>query len=63
VSSIFAQVWLGHKTNKEGSHSSNYTSLLVNTMDIDQKSNNVYNINDNLPEMRDLKAKRISFSS
>ena len=31
-------------------------------MDIDQKPDNVYDINNDLPEMRDLKAERISFS-
>ena len=70
MSSAFAQVRLRHKTNKEGSHPSNHTLLSVDAMDIDssssappQKFDDVYDINDDSPEMRDLEAERISFSS
>jgi hypothetical protein len=69
VSSVFAQVQSGHKIN-EGSHPLNHTLLSVDAMDIDssssappQKFGDVYDINDDSPEMRDLEAERISFSS
>ena len=68
MSSAFAQVQSGHKTN-EGSHSLNHTLLSVDVMDIDSSSSappqkfDIYDINDDSPEMRDLEAERISFSS
>ena len=69
VSSAFAQARLGHKANEEGSHPFNHTLLSVDAMDIDsslsappQKFDD-YNINDDSPEMQDLEAERISFSS
>ena len=69
MSSAFAQVRSGHKTN-EGSHPLKHTLLPVDAMDIDssssappQKCDDVYDINDDSPEMQDLEAERISFSS
>ena len=67
MSSAFAQVRLGRETN-EDSHSSNHTLLSVDAMDIDSSNAppqkfDVYDINNDSPEMRDLEAERISFSS
>ena len=68
LSSAFAQVRPGRRANEEGSHPLNHTLLPV-AMDIDsslsappQKFDNVYNINDNSPEMQDLETE-LSFSS
>lgn len=67
MSSAFAQVRLGHNTN-EDFHSSNHTLLSADAMDIDsssappQKFDDVYDINGDSPEMRDLEAEGISFS-
>jgi hypothetical protein len=68
VSSAFAQVRPGHKTNKEDSHPLNYTLPSVDAMDIDSSGAppqkfDVYDINDDSPEMQDLEAERISFPS
>ncbi len=69
VSSAFAQVRPGHRANEEGSRPLNHILLSVDAMDIDlslsappQKFDEVYDVNDDSPEMRDLEAER-SFSS